>query len=373
MHLDHLQITNFRNIEGAELEFSPFLNLVYGDNGSGKTSLLEAIATLARGHSFRTRKFTYLINNDADHFNLFGRAHGEDGHRQIGIRRDRFRGSHFKLDGQTIQRSTDLARALPVLVLDSELFSLLDGGPSVRRKFLDWLVFHVKHGFTSVWSEYTRVLKHRNALLRRDRIQFADVQPWDTLLAELGTQLDQHRRECVALYLPTLINNLNKRDASLSVTSLEYMPGWDTEKPLLDQYRDSYEKDVQTSVTSLGPHRSDLKISVNNRSPHEVLSRGQQKALTSSMFLALLETYQVLTGRTAIVLVDDLPAELDAQNRQHLTEALADLKFQVFATGIDINQLADGWPSDVLHRAKVFHVKHGRFDTHDRSSGENYE
>ncbi len=373
MHLDHLQVTHFRNIDRADLDFSQRLNLVYGDNGSGKTSLLEAIATLARGHSFRTRKFTYLINNDAKQFSLFGRADGEDGPRQIGIQRDRFKGSQFKLDGHMIQRSTELARALPILVLDSELFSLLDGGPTTRRRFLDWLVFHVKHEFSSVWSEYSRVLKHRNALLRHDRIQLADLEPWDTLLARLGTELDQHRRECVDLFLPQLITNLNKQHVHWNSTTLDYVPGWNPENPLLDQYRDSFKKDALAGSTSLGPHRSDLKITVNDKSPHEVLSRGQQKTLTSAMFLALLETFKVLTGRAAIVLVDDLPAELDSHNRRHLMQTLAGLESQVFATGIDLNQLADGWPPEVLHRAKVFHVKHGRFHIHDRSSGENYE
>ncbi len=370
MYLSKLTVGTFRNIDTAELNFSPGLNLIHGDNGSGKTSLLEAIMTLSRGHSFRTRKFTHLIKEGTSQFTLFGLIDSEDGMHRIGIQRAR-QESRFRVDGGAIQRSTDLTRLFPAQVLDAQAFALLEGGPKDRRAFLDWLVFHVKHNFAELWSNYYRCLKHRNALLRRDKLSPAELIPWNEALSELGTALDKLRRECVTLFIPAF----SEKVAALlflenRAVSLEYISGWDESRSLLEQFEASFSRDIKLGHTTIGPHKSDIRIQINGKSPLDVLSRGQQKSITLALYSTLIQSYAALTGRRCAVLIDDLPSELDDQNRRSLIDWLSQLNMQIFATGIFFDQLRSSWPDHLLVTAKVFHVKHGCFTEHTNTFGE---
>lgn len=370
MYLSKLNVGTFRNIENAEFNFSPGLNLIHGGNGSGKTSLLEAIMTLSRGHSFRTRKFTHLIKEGTGQFTVFGLINVEEGLHRIGIQRARHE-SRFRVDGGAIQRSTDLTRLFPAQVLDAQAFALLEGGPKDRRAFLDWLVFHVKHNFSELWSNYYRCLKHRNALLRRDKLRHAELVPWNEALAELGVALDKMRRECVNLFIPAFSENVTALGfLENRAVSVEYIPGWDDKRSLLKQFEDSFSRDIRLGYTTLGPHKSDIRIQINDKSPLDVLSRGQQKSITLALYSTLIQSYAALTGRRCAVLIDDLPSELDDQNRRSLIDWLSQLNMQIFATGIFFDQLRSSWPDHLLVTAKVFHVKHGCFTEHTNTFGE---
>lgn len=370
MFLSKLNIDHFRNIQTADLMFSRGLNLIHGDNGSGKTTLLEAIMTVSRGHSFRTRKFTHLIQDREVRFTLFGLVEAEDQTYRIGIQRSR-QESRFRINGSPAVRSTELARLFPAQVLDAQSFLLFEGGPKVRRAFLDWLVFHVKHEFSEVWSTYSRCLKQRNALLRRDKLRPAELVPWNEALAASGVELDHIRRQCIDLLLPTFAVKVAGlaflQDKSISI---DYIPGWDSEQSLIKQFENSLTRDIKLGYTTVGPHKSDIRIQLHGKSPLDLLSRGQQKSVISALYNALMTTYANLTGNKCVILIDDLPSELDDNNRHDLIEWLSQLDMQIFATGIFFNQLKDAWPSHLIANAKMFHVKHGCFTEHTNTIGE---
>ena len=146
MTLNRLLIQNLRNLEGVDIAPSAQVNLIFGENGSGKTSLLEAVNLLALGRSFRSHKHKQLIKYHQPSFTVFGRVKIEDGSDvPIGINRTFEGEASFKANGIIVPSAAELATYLPVQVINSETFLLLEGSPKVRRQFIDWLVFHVEH------------------------------------------------------------------------------------------------------------------------------------------------------------------------------------------------------------------------------------
>ena len=192
MPLNNFTCTDFRCLQTAVLEFDPRYNLIVGPNASGKTSVLEAIAYLGRGRSFRGAPPQNLIRRGAGEFVLFGEA--ETGVREatIGVRNSR-EGLEIHIDGDKIQGAAGLAEILPLQVVDPDVHNLVAGGPEERRRYLDWIAFHVEHGYLEHWRRFRRALKQRNAALK-ETISRDALAGWDRKLAETGLEVDEARR-----------------------------------------------------------------------------------------------------------------------------------------------------------------------------------
>jgi len=196
MPVERLRIESFRNIASAELHLGR-VNVLAGPNGSGKTSVLEVVHVLSAGRSFRTSKPEPLIQREAERFHLhavLSPGAQSPGPVSVGVMRDRQGGFEARIQGRDIHNTAELARILPVLLINAESFELLDGGPRNRRQFLDWGVFHVEQGFHAAWLEAQRALSQRNALLRHARIATAQFDVWDARLADAADRLDAFRR-----------------------------------------------------------------------------------------------------------------------------------------------------------------------------------
>lgn len=360
MTLKRLLIQNLRNLEGVDIAPSLQVNLIYGENGSGKTSILEAINLLALGRSFRSHKHKPLINHRQQSFTVFGRVHGDDGSEvPIGISRHLDGDASFKANGVLVPSAADLAAYLPVQVINSDTFLLLEGSPKVRRQFIDWLVFHVEPNFFPAWKAIQRCLKHRNSLLRRDRIDAFELATWDNELVGLTDLIHGFRTQCMAQFQGTF-TELLKEFISIDGIALNYYRGWDKDKPYADVLSSSFERDKRQGFTHLGSHRADLKITVNGLDAAEVLSRGQQKLLVCALKIAQGYVFTRITGRKSIYLVDDLPAELDEKHRGLLVHWLDTMGTQVFITGVEAETLASSWHDKTKITPKMFHVEQGR-------------
>src|SRR5678815_5595631 len=165
MSLAELRVENLRCIQSAALEFSPELNLIAGANGAGKTSILEAIFLLGRGRSFRTRSTERLIRHQQAKLTVFGITHHSPP-RRAGVEVAADGGTRARIDGQSATSLLELSAVLPVQSIDPEIHKLVDQGPERRRRWLDWLVFHVEPTFGLAWARYNRALKQRNAALK---------------------------------------------------------------------------------------------------------------------------------------------------------------------------------------------------------------
>lgn len=349
-----LGVHRIRNLADVRLVPADTVNIVYGNNGSGKTSLLEAIYMLGLGRSFRSQKLEPVIDTTAEDCVIFAEL---DEGVSIGLTKSRKQGHILKLRGERQRSWVDTARHLPLQIINSDSFSLLEGSPKVRRRFLDWGVFHVEHEFALTWRKATKCLSQRNLLLKRNKLDLQQLQAWDAEFASQGTQIDLLRRRYVERFLPLLHDTL-PRLIDIPGLRISYERGWDANIDLIDALARSLERDVRYGATQVGPHRADLAIKIGRYGAAEVLSRGQQKLLVSAMKIAQSQLLFSLTDEKGIYLIDDLPSELDVDNRILICRLLEELGCQIFITCVDASELDKCWSPNVS--SGKFHVEHGK-------------
>jgi DNA replication and repair protein RecF len=348
--LSRVRITSLRCLAEVELVLSPARNYVLGPNGAGKTSILEAVFLLGRGRSFRTRQIRRLIRHGTDGFAVYGEVNELGRAHKLGVA---FAAGRLekKIDGARARSTVDLAGLFPVYAIDPGAHELIQGGPSDRRRFLDWGVFHVEHAYLDMWRRYRRVLGQRNAALKA-RVGPAELRPWTEALIDAGTQIHAYRERYVAELQPVV----SRRGSELIARELEfeYLPGWRPGLPLAAAFADSEVRDRELGNTEVGPHRADLVVRLDGRRAHDEASRGQQKLAAAALILGQADVYTIRKGGSGTLLVDDPAAELDANALERLLAQLFASSAQLVITGLSTTQMP------VEPEFPVFHVEHGR-------------
>lgn len=358
MPLHRLTITDFRNLKYVDIELGNRLNVFFGENGSGKTSILESIHTLSLARSFRSRKFKSIINNSASSFTVFSRivtAANEE--LAVGVRRESNGDGLIRVNQRAVNSASQLAELMPVRVINSDSFSLLDGGPGERRSLLDWLMFHVEHDFHSVWKQYEKCLKQRNSVLRHDKIDPLLLDPWDAELIPLGVKLDSYRARAFEMIKDEFLLLVGELEGLPGDFDLRFHRGWEKDLDLGEYLAANRDRDFALGYTRQGPHRADIRVMVGQSVAVDLLSRGQQKSVVSALILAQGRVFSRYAGSSCVYLVDDLPAELDLAHRKQLCHWLSELCTQVCITGVEAEKILEAWPEE--DDRKVFHVKHG--------------
>ena len=359
MPLKRLSVTGVRNLQPVTLQPSPRINLIYGANGSGKSSFLEAIHLLGMARSFRSTRLKPVIQHGLDACTVFGEVvQGNGISSSLGITRTSRSDYQIRIDGQSVRSIAQLAETLPLQVINPDSFKLLEGAPKQRRQFLDWGVFHVEHQFLAVWQRLQKSLKQRNSLLRRGRIQRSLLSPWEAELVSAAERIDEYRQSYLQRLKPVFERILASL-VHLDDLSLSYYRGWDKEKPLGQVFDEQFERDSLLGYTQAGAQRADLRLRCRSMNAVDILSRGQQKLVVCALKIAqgyLLKEHGV--QQDCVFLVDDLPSELDEQHRKALCALLEDLECQVFVSCVDAEQMRDCWKNDTP--LSMFHVEHGR-------------
>ena len=244
------------------------------------------MAYLGRGKSFRGATTTDLVRHGETEFVLFGESESNTGTHRIGVRTSR-EGLEVRVDGSGDGGAGALAAALPLQVIDPEVHNLVAGGPEMRRRFLDWIAFHVEHEHLLTWRRFRRALRQRNAALKA-RSSLAAMRSWNAEFIEVSQKLDVSRRRALDVALETL----EEYGQGLLGTEIgfEYQQGWNREKTLEAVLDEGVERELQQGTTQYGPHRADLKIRYDERQARKLVSRGQQKLLASAMVLAAADT-----------------------------------------------------------------------------------
>lgn len=349
MPLQFFTATDFRCLAAIELEADPQYNLIYGANASGKTSLLEAIAYLGRGKSFRGSATQDLLRHGTAEFLLRGTVSGGSRPLPVGVRNSRD-GLEVRIDGESNGGAAALASALPLQIVDPEVHKLVAGGPEQRRRYLDWIAFHVEHGYLALWRRFRRALKQRNAALR-EGAGAAALAGWDREFAGIGLQLHRVRQRVLEISLPAL----EETGAALlgSETGFEYQQGWASGRPLLQALQDGTERDRQLGSTQAGPQRADLKLIFDEHQARKRVSRGEQKLLACTLILAATDVVQTHLEQPLLLLLDDPAAELDGDSLRRLMAAVVGLGCQVIATALEPD-------TELFPRAPaMFHVERG--------------
>jgi len=339
MTLRRIQVSDFRCLQSAELFFDPHFTLISGPNASGKTSLLEAIYLLGRGRSFRTRRLDKLIRLGAERFNIFGETERE-GHRTgLGVEGSAT-GIRAKLAGQRASLA-DLAEALPVQIIDPEVHRLIEEGPSRRRRFLDWGVFHVEHGFMDQWQRFQRALKQRNAALKA-RQPRPLISTWDPELVKLGESIHEARLRYIRRLNTTageIAQNLLGEELDLG-----YRSGWPRDQRLEEALVHSWPHDQETGLTQVGPQRAELLIRLNGAPVKDRISRGQQKLLAAALLIAQLSFFTAEGPLRPTLLLDDPAAELDSARLLELIREVSRQAVQLIVTSLQAEFTAFGSP-----------------------------
>jgi len=357
--VERLKIQQLRNLMAVDIYPSPEVNLFFGENGSGKTSVLEALHILGLGRSFRSHKHKSLINRESTDYTVFSSLRIAQDILPLGISRNLQGELLLKANGENVDSIADLANFLPLQLINADTFLLLEGGPAERRQFLDWLVFHVEPRFFPLWKNQQTCLKHRNSLLRHDRIDEQQLSVWDAELCSLTDQIDQYRSLAFDQFIHQFQHLINDF-IQIEGLTLSYYSGWNKDRTYADALLANRERDIAQAQTHVGSHRADIRIGLNGLVAVDVLSRGQQKLLVCAMKIAQGLVFQSLTGRKAIYLVDDLPAELDDRHRARLVLWLNRMQTQVFITGVKEEDLKILWQEDAKRKIKVFHVEQGK-------------
>ena len=352
MSISQLSLTNFRNLVSTTLDFHPTINLISGDNGSGKTSLLESIHVLCRACSFRTHQLKQCISHDQSQFLLFGRFEGY----KAGLSKSQNK-LEIKINGEAIKRRSALVSRTPVNIVNVDSFNLVTGSPQERRMHIDWCLFHVEQSYTDRWVQFKHALKQRNRLLKsRKDLKLLDY--WNEYLIAPSLEISQLRKTYTKLIAEQLLEQLPELLQDMEVR-VEYIQGWPVDTELKQCLEDSRDKDVKAGFTNYGIHRDNLQVTADGMPATQILSRGQLKRLCLALILATLKIVRQHSDSDIILLIDDLRSELDKASQIIVYQQLINIGLQLFITNIENQSPAALQGKDF----KKFHVEHGMIRT----------
>jgi len=345
MYLSSLVLSNVRNIDSARVEPVPGINWLYGDNGAGKTSVLEAIHLLGRGQSFRTNRMAAVIADNSRQLRIF--AHTQDPEHRLGV--ERSAGAWLgRIDGQPAMKVSAFARCLPLVLIDPENHQLVEGGPALRRSFLDWGLFHVEQSYLGHWRRYSRLLRQRNAALR-DHAHDAVLDSIEPLMAQAALEVESRRVSYTHRVMEALRRLEPELEFRLPELQVAYRPVAADEAGYLETWRDSRQRDREQGFTRDGPQRGDLVIRAGDKAVANRFSRGQMKLAALMLKLAQAEVRE--QGGGPVLLIDDPVSELDGDHLDRLLSWLEQQPLQCWITAVEPG------PRD---RVALFHVEQGR-------------
>ena len=364
MSVARLTTYNFRNLSSVAIDLHPKLNFFVGDNGSGKSSLLEAIFFLGHGKSFRTSKVEHLASYDTDNFvvsvkDINDLQLGLSKHLQTGV-------TLIKINGERHARLSELAKNIAVQIVTPESFKLFFGGPKERRRFVELGMFHVKHDSSKQWREFNRVLKQRNACIRQN-LDKATFDYWTAIFCLLSEEVAEVRNQYITNLIAELPYWLELLLPSIAdKVTVQYLQGWPQKKSLIDSLNDSHEREQAFGYSIYGAHKFDVKFLIAKQALESQLSRGQQKLFLLALTFAQAKLIARVNRVKPILLIDDIGAELDANSRESLSTALSVLDCQVIITAIEEGVLQPFIINDSVinkesskNKYHMFHVKHG--------------
>ncbi|MBF0139716.1 MAG: DNA replication and repair protein RecF [Magnetococcales bacterium] len=365
MVLNWLRLGHFRNIAQATLQFHPELNVVIGDNGQGKSNLLEAVGLLATGRSFRRAPPEAMRQNGCDGFHLQGEIHSYGLFHRLDFQGMGNRQS-AQLNGKSVGLASTMDRVLAAVLVTPDSPDLIHDGPGERRDFLDWVVYSSHRRHAATVRDYQGALKARNRLLKEKCLNPGEMDAWEDRLAVLGARIVVSRRQWLAKIRETLPQLLDGLGLDQRLFQIIYASQLDEdgaameENELAQHYRTGLEGhrsyDHRTHNTSIGPHRDDIRFLLADRPLARFGSRGQKKRFVLAIKLAEHRLMQDALNARPLLLLDDPVSELDDDGVARLLRLVHLQGQQLLITAVK---------GDLFSRARhphhMFHVQAGQF------------
>jgi DNA replication and repair protein RecF len=353
VRLRQLRLENLRAFQSLDLDLDQGWNVFVGPNGAGKTTLLEAAYLLSHARTFRGGPKDVLVSRGSAGFSVYGRVERSGSTDALGLARS---GGllEARINGMPAAIA-DLLRHAAVACFEPGSHELISGAADIRRRFLDWGVFHVEPEFLVVWRAFQRALRQRNALLRTGG-SASELEPWDLEFARAGSELATMRARYAAVLGPAAIAALGDLLPELGEAQITLESGWRGEGDPMAELLAAREEDLRRGYTTRGPHRADWSLWFERAPRREHLSRGQEKLCALACILAQAGVYAAKRGEWPVICIDDLASELDTPHQEKLVHALRKVDAQVLVTGTHLPRALD----DANIPATRFHVEPGK-------------
>ncbi len=357
MFLSEIRLQNFRNYRTANVKAPPGLVLVVGDNGAGKTNLLEAIYFLAVCRSFRTSRDADLLG-DGEALAIRATGRGRDGEQAFELRYHRTRGKTATVNGGRLPRLLDYVGELPAVAFSPGDLALVKGEPAGRRRFLDTWLGQASREYLYSLQRYNEILRRRNALLASDA-PAREREPYDYELVAAGADLTARRQHATTALAPAAAaayRELAPPGEELVVTYAPSVRGDDGNHESIayafeEQLARAAGEEGRRRQTVIGPHRDDLSLGVRDRDARRFASEGQQRTAALALRLAQCRLLKEHLGKAPILLMDDVSSELDGRRQARLASAFA---------GVDQVWLAATAAPDGFQPTAKFTVANGK-------------
>lgn len=363
MWLKALELRDYRNYESLQLfDLSPRVNIFVGQNAQGKTNVVEAVLMLAVAKSHRTNKDAEMIRFEAESTLLQGMVERDNRSFKLDLRLLP-KGKKSRVNGVEKRKMSDFVGHLNVVLFAPEDLQLIKGGPQQRRRFLDVEIGQVSPQYLYNLSQYQKVLLQRNTLLKEvaKKEKSEDLLAiWDEQLCVYGTKVIQKRFEFVEKlegYARDIHSRISGGKEELSfryVNSFELAEGADVVERFFETLQSKRRLDILRGTTSVGPHRDDLEVRIDEREVHTYGSQGQQRTASLSMKLAEIELIRAEVGEYPVLLLDDVLSELDSERQLHLVESMGE-RVQTLIT----TTTTYGLEQFMQEEAHVYRVDHG--------------
>ncbi len=355
MRATRLKVKDFRNIEGATLEFSPTTNILIGENAQGKTSLIEAIYLFAGTKSFRCRKESEMIRFTRDYANI--ELDFEDSVREQNVKLAYSRDGRklCKINGVNVKKMSELIGRFRCVVFCPDHLSLVREGPGKRRSFIDLAISQIKPGYVGLLQNYNKILSQRNALIKEARFRRdifdSTIEFWSQQLAKDAEKIGNIRAEYIKKleeYSDYFISDMTGAKERLTFV----YSGNKSEEEYYKELTHNYDREIKYGATLYGPHKDDMEIYLSDREARNFASQGQQRSIALAMKLSEGEISKNECGEYPVLLLDDVLSELDAKRREYILSGIKDK--QTFITSCEENI------TQSLTDAKCFKVKNGQ-------------
>ena len=353
MHIERLHVRSVRILEEIQIDAGEGINLIYGKNASGKTSLLEAIYILSRGRSFRTPRIQEVISNKTDRLQISIEGRCETLGRITARIEKTHNKTNIKFNGFPVPKISEQASQIPIILITPESRTLVIGDPRHRRHWLDWAMFHVEPSYLDHWRTFHRALRQRNHLLQKGKPHKEQLAIWEGAMAKESGTITTLKKSFIA-DLQQHFDPL-AQETGLPQVMIELQRGWPDEATLGEALEGARTSDLKLGYTRYGIHRAEVLFKQAGHNIARIFSRGEIKRFIPALLMAQARLFQEQRGCSPMILLDDLAAELDLESREKVWRLLGESKSQVFATTTEELSRAWGQNSDF-----VFHVEHGK-------------
>ena len=354
MYIQKLLLNNFRNYEKQEIIFDENINIIFGDNAQGKTNIIEAIFLGAMGKSFRAKKEKDLIKFDEElaKIQIDYKKEDRDGKININIADKKT----FFINGVKQNKVSDIIGKINVVIFTPDDINIIKEGPSKRRRFLDMMISSLKPNYIHLLNIYNKILEQRNNFLRIYKINKEEnmLDIWDEQLAEYSYKIYEYRKKYIEKIdeiqkdIHKQITNCGNVDEEIKI---KYSSNGKTKEEFLNNIKKARKIDIKRGFTSIGIHRDDFIIFLNNKPINNFGSQGQQRTFVLTLKLSELKIVEEEIGEKPILLLDDFMSELDEKRRKKFIEKIKDN--QVIITCTDKIEIEG-------KQIKSFHIKEGK-------------